>query len=346
MRDSSRTRWFHNHPRLALAAVVAAGVVVVLAAAELGARVLFPQLAPITGERVSYWCYDDTLGWAHRPGQYGRFRHPDFDIDVRINSRGLRDDEYPVARDERRRLLVLGDSFAWGFGVEHRERFSEIIERRHPDWEVINAGVSGYGTDQELLYLRGRGLRYHPDVVLLLFHVNDFENNVRSSEYWYNKPRFRLDHGQLIAGNIPVPPSTFKQRINRFFYGRTWILGRVYAVAAAATRELRRPLWSRAAGTGDGSDITAALLAQMQQTCTEASAVLVVASVPGAAERLGPVLDGTGIPYLPLDAAFTAGRGGGGEPVTFPHDGHWTARGHRIAAGAIEAFLEERGILN
>lgn len=333
---------FQRHPRLTLTMIVVVGLVVVLSLAELFARVLLPQWAPITGERVTYWRYDATLGWAHEPGHYGRLKHPDFDIDVRINSHGMRDDEYPVERTGRRRMMVLGDSFGWGFGVEHRERFSEIIERRRPGWEVINASVSGYGTDQELLYLREQGLEFRPDVVLLLFHENDFENNARSVEYWYPKPRFVLGDDGLELRNTPVPESTFKQRCNRFFYGRTYVLGRIYAAVGALTRELRRPNWSGGGtATDDGGEITAAILAAMSDDCRHAGARLVIASVPGSAllpERLGAIAETIGAPYLPLDAAF------GDAEVTFEHDGHWTSQGHEIAAGAIESFLESVGV--
>src|SRR4030095_12115366 len=104
--------------------------------------------------------------------------NPEFSVEVSINSHGQRDDEYPVERTGKRRMFVLGDSLGWGFGVELHERFSERMEDIHPDWEIINASVSGYSTDQELLYLQHQGMVFAPDVVLLLFHPNDFEGNV------------------------------------------------------------------------------------------------------------------------------------------------------------------------
>jgi hypothetical protein len=333
---------FQRHPRMTLTGIVVVGLLCVLMLVEVAARLLLPEWAPITGERVAYWRYDPTLGWAHEAGQYGRLTHPDFDIDVRINSHGQRDDEYPLERTSRHRMLVLGDSFAWGFGVEHRERFDEIIERRHPGWEVINAAVSGYGTDQALLYLRERGLAFRPDVVLLLFHENDFENNARAVEYWYPKPYFVLRDAGLELRNTPVPKSTFKQRCNRFFYGRTYVLGRIYAAVGALTREARRPFWSRGgSATDEGGEVTAALVSAMNQACAAASARLLVVSVPGSEglpARLRSMTGPIGVPYLALDDAFA------GLEATFEHDGHWTSEGHAIAAEAIETFLEEIGV--
>ena len=55
---------------------------------------------------------------------------------VAINSHGLRDGEYALEPTRgKKRMLVLGDSFAWGFGVEREEVFCEVIERRRPNWE-------------------------------------------------------------------------------------------------------------------------------------------------------------------------------------------------------------------
>lgn len=346
MPSTRNTRWFQRHAALALAAIAFVGIIASLVVAELVARAVAPQWAPATAERVQFWRYDATLGWAHTPGQSGRFRHPDFDVDVRINAAGLRDDDYPLARTSRHRMLVLGDSFAWGFGVELDERFSEIIERNNPDWEVINAAVSGYGTDQELLYLREKGLAYRPDVVLLVFHENDLENNARSEEYWYSKPYFTLAGDSLEVHNVPVPRSTLKQRCNRFFYGRTYLLGRLYALAGRLTHEARRPLWSRStvsSDAGGGEAVTAALLGAMARECASHGARLAVVSVPSPHEPvawLSRVCAAHGVAYLSLAGAFAAA----GRNLTFAHDGHWTAEGHRVAARAIARFLEDSGV--
>src|SRR5262245_37658747 len=98
----------------------------ILVAATLGAlvlvegisRVALPQWAPEHAERA-FWAYDSLLGWAQRPNQDTRFVHQDFAVRITTNAAGLRDRDYSLDRvPGRHRLLVLGDSFAWGFGVE------------------------------------------------------------------------------------------------------------------------------------------------------------------------------------------------------------------------------------
>jgi len=66
-------------------------------------------------------------------------------------------------------LVVLGDSFAWGFGVEDEQMFTRIVERESdPPVELVNLGVSGYGTDQQYLLWLELGQRFQPDRVLIL----------------------------------------------------------------------------------------------------------------------------------------------------------------------------------
>jgi hypothetical protein len=346
---SARQLWFHRHPFWASLFLALLGFLAAVLLAELAARLFLPAWAPANRERVRFWKYDELLGWAHQPGQRGRFEHPDFSVDVVINSQGLRDSEYPVERTGKRRMLVLGDSFAWGYGVEHPQRFSEILEGEHPDWEIINAGVSGYGTDQELLFLQKRGLALKPDVVLLLFCPNDFVNNRSGVQYWYSKPYFVLEHGQLELRNVPVPAATLRQRFERWFIGSTYLGARVYS-AVNAMLHLPEGLGSHGTnGRPADSDtreldepVTYRLLTEMGALCKENGSSLLVVSTPTSTRRrafLQRLAEREAIPYLPLDAAFSAAT-----DFTFQHDEHWNPKGHEIAAKAIEAFLGEMGV--
>jgi hypothetical protein len=334
---------------LALVATAAA-----LALAEAAARAVAPHWAPQHAER-NFWAHDDLLGWAHRPGQRGSMSHPDFRISVSISEQGLRDREYAFERTPgRRRMLVLGDSFAWGFGVEQDEALSEILERKHPDWEILNTGVSGWGTDQQLLFFRERGLRWRPDVVLLLFHPNDVEDNAAASRYGYPKPRFVLRDAGLELTHVPVPPLSWRRRLERvlmqtsYLYNRAnaawWALGRAGEAARAAFVPVAGAEGGGEPEAGDFA-LTRALLGELAREVAESGARLVVVGVPAPAplrRELALALQGLSVPYRPLDAAF---RGRSREEWKFAHDPHWNAAGHVIAAGAVDDFLVELGIL-
>lgn len=170
----------------------------------------------VSPERDQFWKYDSLLGWAHEPGQEGVFETPQFSTRVRINDKGLRDRPHSYeCQNDKERILVLGDSFAWGYGVEESERFSQLLEKSL-DVEVINAGVSGYSTDQELLWYKNEGIKYETDLVILVVTGNDVgDNNQQLVSNIYYKPRFVLEDDHLVLRGYPVPKTS---SMGRFVY--------------------------------------------------------------------------------------------------------------------------------
>lgn len=154
--------------------------------------------------------HDPELGWRKVPGAQARFSMREYDVEVRVNSHGMRDVERSYERPVgTRRILAVGDSFVEGLGVAGEEVFTRVLERslaaRGMPVEVLNGGTSGYGTDQELLFYRSQGRRYRPDVVaLLVFPGNDLDENGGTAGG--RKPRFALEEGGLRLENVPVPP--------------------------------------------------------------------------------------------------------------------------------------------
>jgi lysophospholipase L1-like esterase len=339
--------------------------------AEYAAQLMFPELTPAREERVKFWVYDDLLGWAHMPNQRAQFNHRDFSVEVLINSHGFRDGEYSIERTAKKRMFVLGDSFGWGFGVEQQERFSEIIENAHDDWEVINASVSGYGTDQLYLSLKRQGLKFKPDAVMLLFYENDFENNIAPVQYWHSKPVFTFEDRELQLHNVPVPKQTISQRLEQFLVGRTY-LGRTFYRAIGYPKKYLKsylkngleffgarisnsssPLSDRLQSNNDNGgsgqkkmiEVTKQLIISMNDLCKREGSVLILVSIPMETEKrevLQSVAEAQGIPILFLDETFEAAT----TPTTFAHDAHWNAEGHKLAAGAIEEFFWKSGRLD
>ncbi len=124
-----------------------------------------------------------------------------FRAHVAQNADGLRDRSYPRERTPgRRRILVLGDSVVWCWGVEQADCFTERLEAALPDTDVINAGVPAYSTAQEMLFYERDGRRYRSDLVLLVFVPNDVDENAGA-----RGPRFALQDGALVAPTHPVP---------------------------------------------------------------------------------------------------------------------------------------------
>lgn len=123
---------------------------------------------------------DGTLGYVHRPEWETVHATDEFEVTVRTNALGLRGAPVSVAKAPGSyRVLVLGDSFAFGFGVEDAEAFPAALARALPappgfdGVEVWNAGVAGWSADQYGLFLATRGLAWRPDLVLLAETEND-----------------------------------------------------------------------------------------------------------------------------------------------------------------------------
>lgn len=124
--------------------------------------------------------HDEDLGWVLRPGLDSRFVLPgSFDVAVRSDAFGARAPSAPPGRPApgAARAIVLGDSFAWGFGVEDDEAFAARLPGLVPGLETVNLAVNGYSTVQELIRYEREGARYHAGLVVLAFTWNDLEDN-------------------------------------------------------------------------------------------------------------------------------------------------------------------------
>ena len=163
------------------------------------------EFIPADGEETTAR-YDPYLGWINRPGARGKLAGPDSSLtSVSINSKGLRDREIDYEKPPGvRRAIVLGDSFAWGYGLKTEERFSNILDEMFTETQVINMGVVGYSTDQECLLFEREGVKYQPELVILLIHDTDIFHNGLPANYGKKKPHFLLTGDNLNLRKIPV----------------------------------------------------------------------------------------------------------------------------------------------
>ncbi len=194
------------------------GLTVALSTAELASRWLAPQYLGlhvhpgaklkddfVSQERIGL--YDERLGWKLKPSARTVNEVVEFSHEIATNARGYRDEDTPFERPEgRRRIVLIGDSFTMGDGVHRGELFADRLEELL-DVDVVNLGVNGYGTDQEVLTYEEEGVRYGGDVVLLAFTVpNDVVNNGSAEQYGKKKPYFLpTEDGGLELAGVPVP---------------------------------------------------------------------------------------------------------------------------------------------
>lgn len=182
---------------------------------EVAVRVLAPEWAPRTPRITKFWQYHSRYGWAHVPNTSGGFSAYGFDTTVSINEKGFRGPNIGYERNaEVKRVLVLGDSLTWGFGVNYENTFASRINQGSPQLELVNLGVSGYSTDQELLLYLDEGRKYKADMVVIVVAGNDIGGNMRTTAYFiYRKPAFRLQGDDLQLVNQPVGKVSWIKRV-------------------------------------------------------------------------------------------------------------------------------------
>jgi hypothetical protein len=115
--------------------------------------------------------YDSSLTYTLRPGRC-RFRNREFDTEIRVNSRGFRSDEQALNAPE---VVVVGDSYAMGWGVPQDSTFAALMERR-TGLRVLDTGVSSYGTARELMGLRRVDMSSARDLIIQ-YSFNDQPEN-------------------------------------------------------------------------------------------------------------------------------------------------------------------------
>jgi hypothetical protein len=257
------------------------------------------------------------------------------------NSRGYRDRERSLAKAPGvRRVLSLGDSFAWGASVEFEDAYPQRLERgllrrRHETWEVVNLALPGMNTVDEAAQLAGQGLEYSPDVVLVGYVLNDSEDSeaaeARRAADW-SQPKDTsglLDHSALV----------------RLLRGRLW--------ATAENRRRETGYKSMYEDSAPGWVAARKALKTMGSLCRERGVPLVVAIFPLFGNSLGDDYPFTRIHEKVAEAAGEAGarvvdllpayRGLRYDLLVVDgvDDEHPNEIAHRIAAGVILHALDD-----
>jgi hypothetical protein len=142
-----------------------------------------------------------------------QYDFPGFDavMNVRTNALGHRQADWDPGRPfSGTTVLFLGDSFVFGYGVNVEDRFDMLLRKRFPDdapLRLINAGVPGWGTLQELRYAREHLEIFQPDIIVLVFCGNDPHDDMLYSTgrmvfneqgiFWFPGKEFLRAHSML-----------------------------------------------------------------------------------------------------------------------------------------------------
>jgi hypothetical protein len=271
---------------LANAALAAASIAIVLGALELVARVA--ERARRGGaerdEFSRYVEHDPTLGWRKRAGARVRYQRREYQVDVAINARGLRDVERAYeAKPGTFRVLAVGDSFVEGYTVDLERTVTQVLEGALAGpacaVEVLNGGTAAYSTDQEFLFYKTEGAKYSPQVVLLFAYYNDIFWNLAENYFGSPKPRLVQRAEGLVLEKDPVPqpyrgraaaPAPAPEPPRRGSAAFAWLKDRLARGAPRAFNALARAgLWDPLGG--DEPDEQMRVFKRRQQPMMEAA---------------------------------------------------------------------------
>ena len=346
--------------------LLALAVALTCAAGEVMVRLVRPR--PL---EAAYVWPDGTL--RHRPSFSHVYTRPGFSNRIRYNALGLRGPEIALSPpDNVSRVLFLGDSFVEGKQVGEERVLTAVLSARaradgHPI-DVINAGVSGYGTAEEILLWDHLGASLRPDLVVVGFYPNDVRNNA-------DRRLFALREGQVVPRRAPpLPKVRWVYDIRRWLGARSHLyilfteglelLDRTEAGAGAPLEAEDVFAREPSPRVAQGWELTLALLETLRARAESAGARFAVVLFPTRfqvddalwmaqarargmdassydlrvpQEKLVPWAAERGIVLLDLLPVFRdANRGN-----SFYHavDAHWNEAGHRLAADAIYAGL-------
>ena len=198
---------------------ILAVIIVILALGEVLTRVYlhFNTVYDIEMTRYAINLKEDSdnklIGHVHTPSKSIEL----MDVMVDINSDGHRDKEYAIDKGGKYRIIFLGDSLTFGWGVKEEETFATLIEggmNSQSPTEIINFGAGNYNTEQAVNLFIEKGLNYNPDKVVLFYFINDAEPTPKRSALWV------LGYSQFISlywskmnsllNNI-VPANSFRE---------------------------------------------------------------------------------------------------------------------------------------
>lgn len=302
---------------------------------------------------------DPVVGWYHTPGASGMRSLEGHTYRLSYNNMGYRGRDVPLERDPARpRVVFLGDSFVDGSEVGDEEVFSSRLEQASACLDAVNLGVYSYSTAQELLTLQHVGLRYEPDLVVLVTISNDLPGNLRNFSEFGTAPRFLPSGDSLVlegtrhpnarqaarAISLPVPGMLFLQQHSHLY----WLLNsRIYQ----RLRSIR--IWAlsrRSEALLDEAGRRAlylALVRRMGDAVTREGRQFMVVFAPlkeELADSLSPhaslvdSLAASGIHSVDLHGAFRDALARG-ESLYYTEDIHWNPAGHEAVAALLTPHL-------
>ena len=315
--------------------------------------------APFVVQGEPLVAYDPEIGFVPNPNTVSRRTHFDRDgkqvASYRIfnDRRGARVTQPGELAPARPDILFIGDSFAWGHGVENEQTFAHRVPLEL-GVTGANLAMASYGTTQSLQMLR-RNLDLAPRLIVYAF-INDHlaRNTLPCARSYYpfctdlshvvwnadGRPRIAPPRGDGVARVL------LQNKADRGWLDPlTWV---VHGVDVAYGRMLWLEGNKTLLDTARQNQALDFLLAEMVKTAQSSGAALLLVHIPMGA-RMPDILASSaakfGVPLLDLWPAYRAHEDAPGAPSLTIYDGHPSPAGHALIASEIASFVRHRGLL-
>lgn len=324
------------------ASVVATFICIVLLF-EAYARFILKQ--PYYAFPDGYFVKNEFYGYELAKNFKGKYSQPEFTISIDTNSDGLRDVEHPERGNYK--ILALGDSFTFGVGVELSETYLSLLEKMLNSHEsgnkysIIKAGIIGYSTYNERVYLGGKGINYNPDIVMVQFWWDDLG---------VDHLAYSAEAGFLTTGRI-TNFSQVRLFLNKYFRSYAFlrsIFSRKFNRAIFANRTQNELENEESIKIKSG--ITSKEFYKIEAVCNERNVKVLFILIPPKEfvyDKIGTqkqwdifcdIINKGGTEYIDLLPVLKSSVGHGQEPF-FKIDPHLNATGHRLVAQEILKYL-------
>lgn len=310
---------------------------------ELAARCFMPEWSPAQ-ENTKTLIPDREVGWlykAHAEADTARLSGTFI-----ANSLGLRDAE--LGAKDRPRVVFLGDSFTWGWGVPNGVRYTDKLQEAYPQYQMVNAGINGYSTVQEALLLKKYYQELMPDLIVLQIFHNDFIENLETQAA-YKKPYLDWNHDFKLT-NYPVPADSLgiATKIllwigdHTYFYRQVMMVGYIWlldsGIGVGTEYEIMEPPTDEVV-LGKGMRVALELLLSF---CEQKKLPLLIISSDLQPYQLAVVSDLASIHgfshYALTDTVFKDKK----DFDLGDHAAHWSAYGHQMVAGFVGPIIDEK----
>jgi hypothetical protein len=231
-----------------------------------------------------------------RPNSEFRHTSADGSWKFEINAQGFRNRKgFDYAKsDGVVRIISLGDSHTQGYEVRQDFTYSAVMERylnaRGYETEVLNTGVSGFSTAEQLAFFENEGIKYDPDFVVVGFYANDFEDNIKAGLFRLNESGAlsveKTEHipGVKIQNAIYSVPMVAWLGENSYFYSvlfnATWQYFKTKLAEDAAEAVVEYAIPTTEEKSGYEVELSVALLDRLHRFCGDRGIWLIILDIP------------------------------------------------------------------